>query len=83
MVSGDTGVSHLATAYGTPSVTLFGPMSPAYWGPPPDRPRHQVIWHGSRSTRGDLPGPETHPALLSVSTGEVLSAAERALSGLP
>ena len=25
---------HLATAYGTPSVLLFGPMSPARWGPP-------------------------------------------------
>lgn len=22
---------------------LFGPTSPAHWGPPPGRPRHQVL----------------------------------------
>ncbi|GIF04785.1 glycosyltransferase family 9 protein [Actinoplanes siamensis] len=82
LVSGDTGVSHLATAFGTPSVTLFGPMSPRLWGPPPGRARHQVIWHGTRSTRGDLPGPEVHPALLAVTADEVLAAARRALSGI-
>jgi hypothetical protein len=36
VISGDTGIAHLATAYGTPSVVLFGPMSPARWGPPRD-----------------------------------------------
>ncbi|GIF13819.1 glycosyltransferase family 9 protein [Actinoplanes teichomyceticus] len=79
LISGDTGVSHLATAYGTPSVTLFGPMSPARWGPP-QRPWHRVIWHGTRSERGDAPGPEVHPALLAVTTEEVLEAAGRALA---
>jgi ADP-heptose:LPS heptosyltransferase len=78
LISGDTGVSHLATAYGTPSVTLFGPMSPARWGPP-DRPQHQVIWHGTRSERGDLPTPGVHPALLSVTVDETLAAITRAL----
>ncbi|GAA2910881.1 glycosyltransferase family 9 protein [Actinoplanes cyaneus] len=76
VISGDTGISHVATAYGTPSVTLFGPMSPAYWGPPPDRPWHQAIWHGTRSERGDLPGDEVHPALLRVGVDEVLTAAD-------
>ncbi|GGR13122.1 glycosyl transferase [Actinoplanes ianthinogenes] len=78
LISGDTGVSHLATAYGTPSVTLFGPMSPARWGPPA-HPRHQVIWHGTRSERGDLPGPDVHPALLAVTVEETLAAARQAL----
>jgi Glycosyltransferase family 9 (heptosyltransferase) len=46
LVCGDTGVAHLASAYGTPSVVLFGPVSPAKWGPPPGRRQHTVIWHG-------------------------------------
>lgn len=46
VVSGDTGVGHLATGYGTPSVLLFGPTPPQQWGPPPDRPQHRVLWRG-------------------------------------
>ncbi|MFI1991727.1 glycosyltransferase family 9 protein [Actinoplanes sp. NPDC020271] len=80
VISGDTGISHVATAYGTPSVTLFGPMSPAYWGPPADRPWHRAIWHGTRSERGDLPGEQVHPALLQVGVEEVLDAAAAALA---
>ncbi|NJC71008.1 glycosyltransferase family 9 protein [Planosporangium thailandense] len=45
LICGDTGVAHLATAYGTRSVLLFGPVSPALWGPPPRR-RHTVLWRG-------------------------------------
>ncbi|AEV83542.1 glycosyl transferase [Actinoplanes sp. SE50] len=80
LISGDTGVSHLATGFGTPSVTLFGPMSPAYWGPPPGRARHRVIWHGTSSERGDRPGPDVHPALLAVTVDEALAAADHALA---
>jgi ADP-heptose:LPS heptosyltransferase len=43
VISNDTGVGHLATAYGTPSVLLFGPTEPARWGPPADRPWHIVL----------------------------------------
>ncbi|MBO4209604.1 glycosyltransferase family 9 protein [Micromonospora echinofusca] len=49
VVSGDTGVAHLATAYRTPSVVLFGPVPPARWGPPADRPWHRALWAGDRT----------------------------------
>ncbi|PZG15520.1 glycosyl transferase, partial [Micromonospora craterilacus] len=44
VVSGDTGVAHLATGYRTASVVLFGPVPPTRWGPPPERRRHRVLW---------------------------------------
>ena len=45
VVCGDSGVAHLATALRTPSVVLFGPVSPARWGPPPERADlHRVLW---------------------------------------
>jgi ADP-heptose:LPS heptosyltransferase len=81
VISGDTGIAHLATAYRTPSVVLFGPMPPRLWGPPPDRPYHRAIWHGKRVDRGDAPGVDPHPALLRITPDEVLSAIpERSLA---
>jgi ADP-heptose:LPS heptosyltransferase len=74
VISGDTGIAHLATAYGTPSVVLFGPMSPARWGPPA-RPYHRAIWHGTQAEPGNALGAAIHPALLRISAGEVLAAA--------
>ena len=54
---GDTGVAHLATALGTPSVVLFGPTPPAEWGPPADRPQHVALHHGGRGDpHADAPG---------------------------
>jgi len=81
VISGDTGIAHLATAYHTPSVVLFGPMPPRLWGPPPNRPYHRAIWHGKRVDRGDAPGLDPHPALLRITPDEVLSAIpERSLA---
>jgi len=80
VVSGDTGVAHLATAYRTPSVVLFGPVPPRLWGPPPDRPYHRAIWHGTRADPGDAPGREPHPALLRITPDEVIQAAEECLT---
>lgn len=71
VVSGDTGVAHLATAYGTPSVVLFGPVPPKWWGPPPDRPQHKALYHHDA---------EGSP-LLAVTVPEVLAAVS-AVSGL-
>jgi ADP-heptose:LPS heptosyltransferase len=70
VVCGDTGIAHLATALGTPSVVLFGPTSPDLWGPPPGR-RHHVLWHGST---GDPHARHPDAGLLQISVKEVLEA---------
>lgn len=75
VISNDTGTSHLATAYATPSVTLFGPVSPALWGPPAGVPRHVALWHGTGGRPGDAHGTETDPRLLRITVEEVLAAA--------
>lgn len=72
VVCGDTGVGHLATAYGTPSVVLFGPTPPARWGPPSDRPPHRPLWTGRT---GDPFGQVPDPGLLELSVQDVLDAA--------
>jgi ADP-heptose:LPS heptosyltransferase len=77
VVCGDTGAGHLATAYGTPSVLLFGPVSPRLWGPPPAQRQHRVIWHGPH--RGNPWGTRPDAALLAITPDEVLAAA----AGLP
>jgi ADP-heptose:LPS heptosyltransferase len=73
VVSGDTGVAHLAAAFGTPSVTLFGPVGPERWGPPADGP-HVVLGDAS-VRRGDPFAADPDPALLAVGVGDVLRAA--------
>jgi ADP-heptose:LPS heptosyltransferase len=71
VVSGDTGVAHLATATGTPSVILFGPTSPERWGPPPDRrDRHRVLWTGRT---GSPHAHEPDPGLLEIGVEDVLN----------
>jgi ADP-heptose:LPS heptosyltransferase len=80
VVSGDTGVSHLATAYRTPSVTLFGPTPPQLWGPPPE-PRHVALWNGTG--RGDPFAATVDPALLTIDVAQVTAAAEQALAAVP
>lgn len=78
VICGDTGVAHLATAYRTPSVLLFGPTPPQRWGPPPDRPQHAVCWHAGPP--GDPWGERPDPALLRITPAEVLDAALRLLA---
>ncbi len=75
LVSVDTGAAHLATAYATPSVVLFGPAPPSRWGPPPGGP-HVVLTDVS-VRRGDVFADEPDPALLAVTPGAVLDAAAR------
>lgn len=68
VVCGDTGMAHVATAVGTPSVVLFGPISPAHWGPPPTRSRHRVLWRGRA---GDPHAARVDPGLASITVDEV------------
>ena len=76
VVSGDTGVAHLATALRKPSVILFGPTPPAWWGPPEDRPWHRALWAGEVS---DPHGKKPARGLLALGVRDVLDA----LSDLP
>ncbi|WP_201439676.1 glycosyltransferase family 9 protein [Saccharothrix sp. 6-C] len=78
VVCGDTGVAHVATAYGTPSVVLFGPVPPAEWGPRSGP--HHVLWHG---TTGDTFADRPDPGLLRITADEVLDAARSLLGGGP
>jgi ADP-heptose:LPS heptosyltransferase len=68
---GDTGVAHLATAFGVPSVVLFGPTPPQEWGPPPDRPSHRALWAGRR---GDPHAAAPDAGLLQIGPADVLEA---------
>lgn len=73
VISTDTGVAHLASAFGTPSVVLFGPTSPAHWGPPADGP-HLVLWAG---TVGDPHGQVVDTGLLKIGVQDVVEAFTR------
>jgi ADP-heptose:LPS heptosyltransferase len=71
VVSGDTGIAHLASAFATPSVVLFGPVSPRRWGPPPGP---HVALTDERLRRGDAFADTPDPALLAVDVEQVLDA---------
>lgn len=79
VVCGDTGVAHVATAVGTPSVVLFGPVPPAEWGPPAHHP-HVALWSGRR---GDPHGTRPDPGLLELGVADVLGALDRLAGGVP
>ncbi|MDQ0382270.1 glycosyltransferase family 9 protein [Amycolatopsis thermophila] len=75
VISGDTGIGHLATAYGTPSVLLFGPTPPWRWGPPPGtEDRHAVLWAGEE---GDPFADEPSAGLLRITEGDVIAAGRK------
>ncbi|MFI6043857.1 glycosyltransferase family 9 protein [Nocardia sp. NPDC051321] len=71
IVCGDTGVGHLATAFDTPSVLLFGPTPPHRWGPPADAKHHLTLWAGRA---GDPHDDHPDPGLLMLRPEQVLTA---------
>ncbi|MBA8824856.1 ADP-heptose:LPS heptosyltransferase [Saccharopolyspora lacisalsi] len=75
VVCADTGIAHVATAFGTPSVVLFGPVAPSHWGPPDD-PRHVALWSG---TLGDTFADRPDPGLLRLSSEDVIEAVDEVL----
>jgi len=75
LVCGDTGVGHIATATGTPSVLLFGPTPPNRWGPRGPG-RHTVLWAGET---GDPHAGRPHSGLLQITVAEVLDAVDSLL----
>lgn len=87
VVCGDTGIAHLAHALGTPSVELFGPLSPDLWGDRA-RQRHIGLWHGHGTSLrpGDPAGTHIDPRLAAITESEVIDAAEsllRSFAGEP
>jgi ADP-heptose:LPS heptosyltransferase len=72
LICGDTGVAHIATATGAPSVLLFGPTPPSRWGPRSSGP-HTVLWAGDT---GDPHAAEPHSGLLRIAVDDVLDAVD-------
>jgi ADP-heptose:LPS heptosyltransferase len=77
LVTGDTGVAHLASGYRTPSVVLFGPAPAEEWGPPGEGPHRALSVDVLR--RGDPFAAEPDPALLGVGVEDVLAAVREVL----
>lgn len=75
LISGDTGVAHVATATSAPSVLLFGPTSPQRWGPRRNG-RHLALWTGGV---GDPHADRPDAGLLALDVGGVLEASRSVL----
>lgn len=79
-VCGDTGIAHVASAYGTPSVVLFGPVAPTQWGPPPEPVHRSLYAPGTAIGTGDPHGTSVDPALLLLDVDTVLDACGQVLA---
>jgi len=84
-IGNDSGPKHLATALGTPTVTLFGPTHPTTWSPP-DGPHTVVEAEGLPCLHCDanvcpLPGDRHMRCMLDVDAERVIRAARALLRG--
>jgi ADP-heptose:LPS heptosyltransferase len=83
LLSGDTGVAHLATAHRIPSVLLFGPTPPSQWGPSVDAHLHTVLWRDIPGAAADPHSDVVDARLAAVRVDEVVEAARRLLAPSP
>ncbi len=76
----DSGLSHLATSFGVPSVLLFGPTDPDTWAP---RGRHVTIMRNSCHCVGkEFMNQCRDRPCLSIPLTEVMAKAEEKLGGM-
>ena len=79
LVTIDSGLKHMAVCAGVPTLTLFGPTSPAEWHMGTDRDRY--LWRGySCSPCRRIDCPFGAPCMADISPGEVLAEVERMLT---
>ncbi len=83
LVACDSGPVHLASAVGTPVLALFGPTSPARWGPaPPGRALSLGLPCAPCTNHGGDRCPEGHHrCMLDLGAAAVLAAAREILAG--
>lgn len=84
VLGSDSGPLHLAVAVGAPTVHLYGPVSPAKFGPWGDPARHVVLasrWRCAPCDRLDWPAQALpqHACLAAITPAEVVTAAHAVL----
>ncbi len=80
VLGSDSGPLHLAVAVGTPTVHLYGPVSPAKFGPWGDPARHVVLttrWSCAPCDRLDWPAQTLpqHACMAAITPDDVIAAA--------
>jgi ADP-heptose:LPS heptosyltransferase len=84
LVTGDSGLLHIAVGLGTPTIALFGPSDPVKWG---GRGGEHVVLTGGLSCApcsrfGTVPScPKGGECLAAVTVGEVEAAVRKLLAG--
>jgi len=78
-IAGDTGPLHFAAGLGVPTISLFGPSSPARWAPFGER--HQILTGSSCACDGNLSDCQKADHCLAAITPERVLACLQAASG--
>ncbi len=79
-ISGDTGPLHFAAGLGVPTISLFGPSSPARWAPIGER--HQILTGSSCACDGNLSVCQSaNPCLAAITPDRVFERLKTITSG--